>query len=260
MRSMLFVLAGLAAATPAFAGSINLTGTVRDFKGRNEIGGHADFQYRIAGVETNRVAATLGLDGKPVYTGPVNSPTSSFTTAANFNQWYNNVAGVNKASQFTLTANETAPGSGIYQYSNNNFFPINDGSAAALAGQTWGNTPGQSKNFHFTFELHTTFTYQPGQTFSFTGDDDLWVFINGQRVIDLGGVHSAQSASVNLNTLGLTAGQNYSFALFFAERHTTQSNFSFTTSIALQNIIPLPTGAAMGMASMGLVAFRRRRA
>jgi len=248
---MLFVLAGLAAATLAFAGLINLTSTVRDFKGRSEVGGHADFQYRIASVETGRVAAAIGGDGKPVYASPTNSPTSLFTTAPNFDQWQNDVAGVNKSSQFTLTANETAAIGGIYQYTNNDFLPISDGSAAALAGQTWGNTLGQSKNFHFTFEMQTTFTCQPGQTFSFIGDDDLWVFINGQRVINLGGVHSAQTASVDFNTLGLTAGNNYSIALFFAERHTARSNFSFTTSITLLNVIPLPTGAAMGMASMG---------
>ena len=75
-------------------------------------------------------------------------------------------------------------------------------------------------------------------------------------MIDLGGVHTAQSASVNLDTLGLTAGQNYSFNLFFAERHTTLSNFSMQTSIQL---VPAP-GASGVLAIGALVAGRRRRA
>ena len=75
--------------------------------------------------------------------------------------------------------------------------------------------------------------------FSFDGDDDLWVFINDELVVDLGGVHPAVSGSVDLDTLGLTIGETYDFDLFFAERHTTQSNFRIDTSIDLMQNLPV---------------------
>jgi fibro-slime domain-containing protein len=59
---------------------------------------------------------------------------------------------------------------------------------------------GKLHNFFFTTEIHTSFQYQGGETFSFTGDDDVWVFI------DIGGVHPAENASVRLDSLSLTKG------------------------------------------------------
>jgi fibro-slime domain-containing protein len=254
-------LVQLAAATlmaallaPAFATPITLTGTVRDFcsSGFNPVPAgctpNADFDNNGTGSVTNAVNATLGADGKPVFSAPASAV---FSNASNFNQWYNDVAGVNKTSSLAMTFNETSPG--LYTYSSGSFFPID--------GQGWGNQ-GLAHNYHFTLELATTFTYQTGQTFSFTGDDDVWVFINNQRVVDLGGIHGALTASVALDTLGLTAGQDYNFNFFFAERHTTQSNLKITTSIQLKpNDVPEPgtlalLGLALGVA--GVVSRRRK--
>ena len=77
---------------------------------------------------------------------------------------------------------------------------------------------------------------QGGERFNFTGDDDLWVFVNGKLAIDLGGVHGPMAGNVDMdaqaNNLGLEIGQVYDIDFFFAERHTTQSNFTITTTIA----------------------------
>jgi fibro-slime domain-containing protein len=89
------------------------------------------------------------------------------------------------------------------------------------------------ENYGFSMEMHKMFTYKNGQVFTFTGDDDVWVFINNEMVIDLGGVHYATTASVNLDTLGLSEGDQYWFDLFYSERCPAESNIYITTNMQL---------------------------
>jgi len=194
-----------------------LTGTVRDFKID-----HPDFEFTIAS-DPGIVQTDLGADGKPVYAGQSGNPTT--TGKAAFDQWFNDVSGVN---QKTLLPIQLTKGAGnVYTYTNSAFFPID--------GQLWGNE-GNPHNFHFTFELHTKFVYLGGEVFKFTGDDDLWVFVNKKLAIDLGGVHGAMDGQVDLDAkageLGIQKGQPYPLDFFFAERHTSESNFRIDTTIA----------------------------
>lgn len=137
--------------------SVILDATIRDL-----LDSHPDFEKGISGVVPGLVSPTLGADHKPVFVAPNGS--GAISRAASFNQWYNDVDGINKKTVLPLVLNETSPGSKIFSYSSGSFFPID--------GQLFGNQ-GYSHNYHFTVELHTTFTYHGGEVFQFTGDDDI---------------------------------------------------------------------------------------
>lgn len=231
-------------APTSYPDSIELEGVIRDFKGYDSVSksGSPDFEKNPydGSVILGLVNQALGADNKPVFkdargTRENNTVPSvnSLTGKEYFDQWYNNISNINVPiiKSFNLTKSVSSTGAVTYSYNNSNFFPVDN--------EGFGNE-GRNHNFHFTTEIHNNFTYVKGQYFTFSGDDDVWVFINKKLVVDIGGIHAKSSKSVNLDDLGLIPGNTYSLDIFHAERHTSQSNFGITTSIVLDPIKPTP--------------------
>jgi fibro-slime domain-containing protein len=193
-----------------------LTATFRDFTPA-----HPDMQSGV-GIDFGLVQPMLGPAGKPVYQPA--GPTSTVAGAASFDQWYRDVAGVNLASTGVLPLVEGP--AGTFTYDNVSFFPLDN---------TGFGNEGNPHNYHFTTEIRTTFTYHGGETFEFSGDDDVFVFVNDRLAIDLGGVHDPLTGTIDFDAraaeLGISIGSTYAFDVFHAERHTVASTFKMTTTI-----------------------------
>jgi fibro-slime domain-containing protein len=193
--------------------SIYLPIVLRDFHKT-----HPDMELpTYTSAERNLVKTALGSDGKPVFNDARVPTATSVQSATTFNQWYRDVDGVNMTFVQSLKLDRQADGS--YRFYSSAFFP--------LTGLGFGNE-GNPTNFHFTSEVRYWFQYDGGEKLDFCGDDDVWVFVNKQLALDLGGVHGEQCGSVDLDTRGLTKGTVYEIVVWQAERHTTQSNYKLT--------------------------------
>lgn len=251
IRSLRVVGASIAfAASVAMAHGFVLQGVVRDFKARGTDGGHPDMTWYVSGLVTGLVSPTLDADRKPEFVGTPG--TGAITDASTFRQWYRDVPGVNLRTTVDLPMTFNS-GTGQWTYENSSFFPIDN--------QLFGNQ-GQSHNYNFTLEVAGSFFFDRGRTntVTFTGDDDIWVYVNGQLIVDLGGVHGAISQSVDLNalapTLGLVSGNAYDLNIFWAERHPANSNVRIDTSF---EVVPEPlSGTVLGLGLWALAARRRK--
>lgn len=251
-------------------GQLILRAKVRDFKEMNPtdtVGTHPHFNTQNAcsaqELGVNTVEATLdtaesadggvyaGDNRGPMLMSPMTSTLARcYDPPERFSDWYTDKPGVNR-SFFVDLSFKLDTATGLYHFKDDNFFPLDAGKPYSKINPAdpdpFGNlqtgvVDGRDLTLHnygFTMELHTFFTYTQGkkQVFDFQGDDDIWVFLNGKRVLDLGGVHQTQKGSVDLDSamigLGLEDGKSYPMDFFFAERHTASSSCLITTNIDL---------------------------
>jgi len=216
-------------------------------------------------------ADDLDGDGKPAFSGENMYVSGSNEgpphSAGSFADWYRPTPGPAGNREIVGELLLGSTGDNVYQFSSATtspgFFPLDDPDLSPLAWPnegTYGEVPhvpscgddpalppcgSGPRNFGFTTEVHYFFVYEGNEVLSFSGDDDLWVFVHGFLCLDVGGLHPRESdvmsfadptaagsdpqdAIVAACKARLTPGNVYEVAIFHAERHTGASNFSLT--------------------------------
>lgn len=245
----------------------SLRAKVRDFKEGNEAdnsGTHPHFNnFRWscdASVSGPAVADAISTSGgaDPEFPGDERNPalhdalsaemSRCFSPPELFPDWFED-RGNDVNRPFLISMTWTKGGDGKYRFRNDTFFPLDNGGAFRKANANGSDPFGHlqtgtkdeidlsAHNYGFTLEMHAQFKYEQGkgQTIAVTGDDDLWLFIDGKKVLDLGGAHPALSGAVNLDDLGLSNG-TYVLDLFFAERSVASSRLMVETNFRMSDL------------------------
>ncbi|MFO0832479.1 MAG: fibro-slime domain-containing protein [Phycisphaerales bacterium] len=152
--------------------------------------------------------------------------TGRVTSASTFATWFQDAPGHNASIAYALDMVRDADG--VYAFSAPDFDPAH---GALYSPQ------GDAPNRGFTYAIDATSTYTAcGRQFiEVASDTEAWAYINGRLVVDMGGTHRGATQFVDLDRLGLTAGQQVRVQIFYAQRCSDLAAFGLRTNMVLSS-------------------------
>ena len=229
-------------------------------------------------VTSGIVKSNLGEDGYPVLSKDDVSLNNLFN--GKWSQTREKAEGLNHLFSYNSTTGEYSYNSDTnYAYYNTstansekNFIVYNkpdyhgaQGKGSSGSFMPFSSLGDRTDENMFAFGMKVSFNFmQPkdgringnDMIFSFSGDDDVWVFVDGKLVLDLGGVHERASGTINFNTGAVTVNDSnntnlntifenkfsdystHTLAFFYLERGRGDANCSLKF-----NLPPVPTNS-----------------
>ena len=170
----------------------------------------------------------------------------------------------NDSSTYTLKS-VTSP-SGDVTLAGDNFFPLNNADSNVLDCGYNAADGQKGTNYYFGMRYDISFSlngYTGDLLYKFTGDDDLWVFVDGELVLDLGGIHPECGGDVDLWQTGPIARElqtvasrdkvnmstNHTITVLYMERGGNASNCNMKFIV--------PNSARIDIADSGNLNFKK---
>lgn len=116
-------------------------------------------------------------------------------------------------------------------------------------------------NYHFGMKSEINFYLPEEKTedfvFEFTGDDDVWVFVDGELVLDMGGIHAKKEGSINFTSEEVIANgirqdfhinrnsKEHKLEIYYMERGAGKSNCKISFNIVPRYIYEEATASTV---------------